>query len=157
MKNLLSGRHGRGIFGAALLVFGVSGCGSDGSSGGGGAGGSSGAQGGHPSTDSTCGASHCDVGQHCFNGVCIDGCLTDANCAATQRCEDVNADTKIGTCKAAPVAPAKDCDAFCRKAQACQDPEAALCMQKCEGYSAECVACVNDSNCGDGCDGVCTG
>lgn len=124
--------------------------GGSGATGGSGTGGS-----GATGSDATCGVSHCETGQHCNNGVCVDGCLSDANCATNQSCADIDADTHIGTCRNDAMTPPKDCQAFCDKAVACGDPEAAMCDQKCAGLSSECVACVNDSNCGAGCDGVC--
>jgi hypothetical protein len=99
--------------------------------------------------------SRCEAGQHCNNGLCVNGCLTAANCLASQTCEDVDSFTNIGTCRDAPVAPTKDCEAFCAKAMACFDPEVVICDQKCAALSAACVGCVNDSNCGAGCDELC--
>jgi hypothetical protein len=142
-----------------LLALCLTGCGDDGSDpgdsgGGSGSGGASGS-GAAGAGDTPCGVSRCEAGQHCNNGLCVDGCLSDSNCASNQRCEDIDDLSHIGTCRNVATAPAKDCQTFCAKAAACMDPEAALCEQKCAGLSSECVACVNDSNCGAGCDAVC--
>lgn len=108
------------------------------------------------SNANACGIQNCNAGQYCANGICMNGCLTDTNCGSGQTCRDIEAETKVGTCRNQdPEPPAKDCDAFCDKALACQDPEWVQCMQICTGLSAACVACVNDSNCGAGCDSVC--
>lgn len=163
-----------GLSAAVALALTLSACGSDdsgneksGSSGSssGGSGSSSGGSGtstgGSASSSAgtvgktSCGLSTCEAGQYCDNGLCLNGCLTDANCGANQSCTDIDADTKVGTCKNQVVAPAKDCDAFCRKSLACMDPDFVMCMQVCEGSSGACVACVNDSNCGEGCETVC--
>jgi hypothetical protein len=111
---------------------------------------------GTSSSTNTCGLQSCSAGQYCANGICMNGCLTDTNCGSGQTCRDIDAETKVGTCRNQdPEPPAKDCNAFCDKALACQDPEWVQCMQVCTGLSAACVACVNDSNCGAGCDSVC--
>jgi hypothetical protein len=133
-------------------------CGGQSSGGSGGTGGIAGTS-GAPATGGagarTCGESTCEAGQHCFNGICVNGCLTDDDCNTNQSCQDIDTVTSIGACKDKPVVPTKDCQAFCSKALACQDPDAALCTQRCAGESAECVACVVSSNCGIGCDSLC--
>jgi hypothetical protein len=137
-------------------ALGVIACGSDDNrgDGSGGASNESGGSGnaGNGGGNTTCGASRCEPGQHCNNGICVAGCLTDANCGNAQQCADIDGDTKIGTCKSAPT---KDCDALCEKAVACSDPDADQCMTLCEAASAACVSCLVDSNCGEGCDAVC--
>lgn len=143
-----AGQGGAGGTGAA-------GTGMAGLGGTGGISGMGGGMGGAGGGVSACGIMQCQAGQHCFNGVCVNGCLTSDNCASGQTCEDINPDTSIGTCRNRPVAPVKDCDAFCMKAFACQDPEAIFCMDQCIGLSAECVACVVASNCGAGCEAQC--
>jgi hypothetical protein len=129
--------------------------GTSGAGGAGGAGGMAGASGAGGGGQTLCGIQTCEAGQHCNNGVCVNGCLTAANCLQGQTCEDIDSLSQIGTCRAAAVAPMKDCQAFCDKALACMDPDVALCEQQCTGLSAECVSCVIDSNCGVGCDAVC--
>jgi hypothetical protein len=146
---------------SVACVLGLVACGSDSDddgggsggsgSGGSGSGGSSGSGGGDGST--TCGVQNCAAGQHCQTLVCVNGCLTDDNCASNQTCADIDDMTHIGTCR--NQAAAKDCDAFCEKSEACGDPDTAQCQQQCEGFSAECVSCVNDSNCGQGCEAAC--
>ena len=102
----------------------------------------------------TCGSFNCEAGQHCNNAVCVNGCLTDANCGPNQSCQDIDTISAIGTCKNNPTAPTKDCDALCQKAAACGDTSGD-CMQLCTAASAACVACLNDSNCGEGCEETC--
>jgi hypothetical protein len=133
------------------------GAGSGGASGMAGASGAGGAGGGGAEGDgrTMCVITTCEAGQHCNNGVCINGCLTMANCLGSQTCEDIDSLTQIGTCRERPVAAMKDCQAFCVKALACMDPDVALCDQLCTGLSAACVSCVIDSNCGEGCDEIC--
>lgn len=130
-----------------------SGNGSGGTSNSGGSsnGGSSSNGGGNGTTN--CGAFNCQAGQYCSNGVCVNGCLTDANCGANQTCQDIDDVTSQGTCR--NTTPTKDCDAFCSKAETCQAPDADMCMQICDAMSSACVACVIDSNCGTGCDAEC--
>lgn len=137
-------------------------CGDDGDDGNdeGGDGDSSGGGGGKgEGGTTTCGLQTCESGQYCSNMICLDGCLSDKNCASNQTCEDMNEDTHVGTCRNKPQQATKDCDAFCDKAEACflegNDVNAANCMQACKAASAACVSCVNDSNCGQGCDDVC--
>lgn len=106
----------------------------------------------------TCGISTCESGQHCNNGLCVNGCLTAENCSSDQTCEDIDDFSKIGTCKSAPTQPdpvEKDCTAFCAKMEACREPEAEYCQDACTALSSACVTCYNDSNCGDGCEAVC--
>jgi hypothetical protein len=122
---------------------------------GGGGNGSAASSNGGGTPQPTCGVSTCEVGQHCNNLLCVDGCLTDANCGAEQTCADIDADTKIGTCRNAPVAPMKDCDALCEKAEACMDPLAPMCMDLCVAASAACVTCLVESNCDGDCDAHC--
>ncbi len=136
------GSDGSSSSGAATSSAGTSSAGTSSSSGG-------------STGTTTCGAQQCEAGQHCENLLCVNGCLTDSNCASNQTCQDINADTSIGTCKNNATTPTKDCNALCEKAQACQDPNAAQCMQLCTAASAECVQCLINSNCGEGCDGVC--
>lgn len=131
---------------------GTAGSGGGGAAGGAGATGGSGGGGGGTST---CGSSQCQAGQHCFNTVCINGCLTAQNCTSNQNCEDIDPLTSIGTCKDKPVAPTKDCNALCNKMQACMDPDWVICSDICTAASAECVTCYVASNCGEGCDDTC--
>jgi hypothetical protein len=79
--------------------------------------------------------------------------LTDANCGAKQTCANIDDVTHVGSCK--NLTPAKDCDTFCMKAQACAAPDADRCQEECTGLSVDCVTCVNKSTCGQGCDDVC--
>jgi hypothetical protein len=146
---------------SVACVFGLAACGSDadddggsgGTSGSGGSGsGASGGTGGGDGT-TTCGVQNCTVGQHCQNLVCVNGCLTDDHCGSNQTCAEIDDVTHIGTCR--NMTAAKDCEAFCEKSEACGDPNVAQCQQQCDGFSADCVACVNDSNCGEGCDAIC--
>jgi hypothetical protein len=151
---------------SSVVVLGA--CGSDDGDGGGGesgggtdSGGSSSMAGTGPSGGDTmqpaCGISRCEIGQHCNNGLCINGCLSDANCGAEQACQDIDTETKLGTCENLPMAPVKDCDALCDKALACMDPTVVMCMEICTAASAVCVACLIDSNCGAGCEDECDG
>jgi hypothetical protein len=163
MNSLVPTLHSFFLFGMISLA--TVACGGDGGDGDGddGAGGTSSSGGsGSGNTgntgnvgNTTCGASNCEAGQHCNNGVCVNGCLTDANCGSNQSCQDIDDVTSTGTCRNNPTAPMKDCDALCQKAQACNDPNAADCYQLCDAASAECVACLIDSNCGEGCDDAC--
>jgi hypothetical protein len=151
---------------AGVLWLSTPACGSDGGgeTGAGGSGNNSGgtsnagtsnnSSGGGDGTTS-CGVTTCQAGQYCNNGVCVNGCLTDANCGPNQSCQDIDDVTSQGTCRNTTNTPAKDCNAFCAKAVACNAPEADQCMQVCEAISAECAACVIDSNCGTGCDAEC--
>jgi hypothetical protein len=120
-------------------------------------GGAASTNGGAASTNgvTACGISNCSAGQYCNNGLCLNGCLTKANCGTDQGCEDIDSDSKVGTCKNKVTTPAKDCNAFCDKSFACMDPDFVQCMQVCTAASAACIACINDSNCGAGCDDVC--
>lgn len=138
----------------ALSILAFVACGSDtGGEGGSGSGaGGSGAGQGYVK----CGDLTCNPGQHCFNIICESGCQSNDNCAANQTCEDIDDFSHVGTCKNGSTPPTKDCDAFCAKAAACgQTITPAQCQQACAAFSAECVTCVNDSNCGVGCDAVC--
>lgn len=105
-----------------------------------------------------CGDLTCQPGQHCSNLLCLDGCLSNVNCAADQTCTDIDSASKLGTCQndEGP-GPGKDCDTFCEKSGACNGPTGEQCQQVCDAASSECVACVNDSNCGQGCESVCGG
>jgi len=107
-----------------------------------------------------CGEFTCQPGQHCDNFVCLDGCLSNVNCAADQSCAEIDSASKLGTCQNEPGSssgpgPDKDCAAFCDKATACGAPE--QCQQICDAASSECVSCVIDSNCGQGCESLCGG
>jgi hypothetical protein len=140
-----------------LTALAVLGCGSGDSDDGGGSGGNTGTAGGNPDQGFTdCGVQRCQPGQHCNNLVCVNGCASDVNCASGQTCQDIDADLRTGTCQGSSVPPpTKDCDAYCAKAAACQSPTVSMCEQECAGFSSECVACVVDSNCGDGCETLC--
>jgi len=160
-------RSWRGILIVAFGLMAVAACGGDGDDNGDGNGdGDTGGEGGGDgdsgrSGTTSCGIQNCESGQHCYNMVCVDGCLSDNNCASNQACEDADPDTHIGTCRTKTTQASKDCEAFCSKAQACflegNDVNPANCMQTCKAASASCVACVNDSNCGQGCDSACGG
>jgi hypothetical protein len=151
-----SGASGQGGAAGQGGVGGASGqSGSGGAAGQAGVGGASGQGGVGGDGTTVCGAGQCEAGQHCFNGICINGCLTDNNCNSNQSCQDINPNTSVGTCRNRPMMATKDCDAFCMKAFACQDPEAIFCMDQCIGLSAECVTCVVASNCGAGCESMC--
>jgi hypothetical protein len=150
---------------ALALMLGATACAGESTEAGGGSGGASGmagasgagagGAGGGGGGESMCGISTCEAGQHCNNGICVNGCLTTANCLQSQTCEDIEPLAQIGTCRDKPVAPTKDCEAFCDKALACMDPDVAMCAQLCAGLSAACVSCVINSNCGMGCDEPC--
>jgi hypothetical protein len=107
----------------------------------------------------SCGLQNCETGQHCYNMVCLDGCLSDNNCGSNQTCQDIDTDSHVGTCRTKPTTTNKDCTSFCAKAQACflegNDINPGNCMQACTAASKACVSCVNDSNCGQGCDDAC--
>lgn len=109
----------------------------------------------------SCGAQNCEAGQYCYNMLCVNGCLSDKNCATNQTCEAIDPETHVGACQNRAAQPTKDCNAFCSKAQACflqgNDVNPTNCMQACTAASAACVSCVNDSNCGQGCEGACGG
>ena len=47
-----------------------------------------------------CGAQSCPAGEYCLNQACAVGCLTDSNCASTQRCEKT-AGHDVGSCQRA--------------------------------------------------------
>lgn len=156
-------RAGFAIAFLGVLSLAASGCGSDSGDGsGGGSGGGTGnnsggtnSSGGGGNGTSQCGDQTCQAGQYCFNGICVNGCLTSANCLPTQTCEDIDEFSGEGTCKDKPATPTKDCDAFCEKAVVCQAPEADMCMQICAAISTQCANCVIDSNCSAGCDDEC--
>lgn len=106
----------------------------------------------------TCGELTCQPGQHCLNLICQAGCQSNVNCADDQTCEDIDDNSHVGTCRSGEKAPPeKDCATFCAKAEACNAPNLDQCPQICEAASSECVACMNDSNCGAGCESVCGG
>ena len=105
-----------------------------------------------------CGAVECQPGQFCYNILCQTGCQSNVNCAADQTCSDIDGTTHVGTCQnTAPPPPTKDCAAFCEKSKVCNVPNIEICPQLCEAASSECVACVIDSNCGQGCESLCGG
>lgn len=125
-------------------------------SGGGGPGSGGTSAGNEGGGQSACGLFQCEAGQHCSNGACVNGCLTDGNCAAKQRCEDIDTTINVGTCRNVTQTPAKDCDAFCAKAVACNAPDADSCQQICAALSSACVVCASDANCSSSdCDEVC--
>jgi hypothetical protein len=143
------------LMAAVIVLLPVCACGSDDSDDGGkqqGAGGSmasggSTGSGGEPQAGFTnCGEQQCQPGQSCFNFVCVSGCASSVNCLANQTCENVDDVSHVGTCTDG--APAKDCDAFISKCQACGGGEECSPVA-CEGYSAECVECLISSNCDD--------
>lgn len=113
---------------------------------------SSGGSSGHKG-ETQCGGVTCQPGQYCDNIACLNGCLSGNNCGENQSCKDIDPMTHVGTCQDDPAA--KDCDTYCQKSMACGGPIGILCQMECDASSTACVSCVNDSNCGQGCEGVC--
>lgn len=96
----------------------------------------------------------CIAGQYCEDEIfskCSDGCLSDTNCTSAQMC--VKTGTNVGSCQAKPAG--KDCAAYIAKCNACGGTPQECSQQACDALSADCVACIVDSNCGQGCESKC--
>jgi hypothetical protein len=130
----------------------------DGAGGGGSSGNNTSTSSGGSNGTTPCGAvdgspKQCIAGQYCKDetlSICDNGCLSNSNCASDQQCMK-DSGANVGSCQGTAT---KDCATFITKCQACQGGSS--CTQAfCDAASAECITCVNNSNCGQGCDSAC--
>jgi len=103
----------------------------------------------------------CQAGQYCQDsvlGMCTNGCLSNANCAADQTCEKVGGANE-GTCQNVGGGGPTEAE-FCEKLLVC-DPSGTMeqCSTIYKGTNEGCHTCVVDGNCGDinngSCDAAC--
>jgi len=102
------------MFVVLMAVVGLAWIGCD--SGDGGSGGDTG-NGGNPPAGDMCGGL-CQTGQYCWNGVCVNGCTSDANCDANKYCA-IDEITKDGSCQPKQVSGCTS-DADCAETQECK-------------------------------------
>lgn len=99
----------------------------------------------------------CQAGQYCEDmvlGMCTNGCLSNANCAADQTCEKAGGANE-GTCQNVGGDGPTEAE-FCAKLLVC-DPSGTMeqCSTIYKGTNEGCHTCVVDGNCGDINNGAC--
>jgi hypothetical protein len=106
-------------------------------------------------------AKSCQAGQYCDDegfSKCLNGCLSDTNCASNQTCEKASA-TKVGNCINKTTPTATSCTDLCKKAIGCKaQTTQPMCEAACLGLTEACKACVISKPCNapdDACDAEC--
>jgi len=104
----------------------------------------------------------CQAGQYCEDsvlGICTNGCLSNANCAADQTCEKAGGANE-GTCQNVGGSGPTEAE-FCDKLLTC-DPAGTMaqCSTLYKATNEGCHNCIVDGNCGDiinngSCDAAC--
>lgn len=129
--------------------------------------GSSGAPASSDNGNTECGVQRCSAGSYCLNLTCAPGCLSETNCTSSESCEKQGGNS-VGSCQAKSTAvhdtPEPDCDAFAKKAEACDPQGWAALLSQCSGakghpctgadlcgaLKTECISCFNEAaTCGD--------
>jgi hypothetical protein len=91
----------------------------------------------------TCGGVQCQAGQYCENISCVNGCLSDNNCAGNQACvKSATSSSTVGSCMNAMTTTNTSCTDLCKKAIACGVTQTQTqCENACIGLSEACKSC----------------